>query len=969
MKLRSLEIEGFGPFKNKQTVDFAKFDGDGLFLIEGQTGSGKSSILDAITYALYGFTARWMDSKANSEFTSVRSHFSLPDEPTRAELVFELGVGDECHTYRIFRTIPGSKKDGGDKSTQAQIFEIYPDGTEHGLAAGIENVAAEVAKLIRLDKNEFLQVVLLAQGRFQAFLEATSEQRLDLLRKLFNTKRFEQIQNALAAKTSELYAKIKDSKLTLATELNVLAQALGVDVPPTGDEVSWLEGQLELAVQSVQSLTVEKDAAKVAKDKADLKLQQAQSQVELATLTAEKTAIDAGRKEHAQEKAQLSLAQKASRVSGLYGALKSDESALEAAEAALEAIPKDKRAPRSLEALEPLLKKQRSLIAKLEPIVEEEDSLDELDEELDELKVELDELVQNSKNAETESTSLKTERDDLLKNVGDIEALRDAKQACQNTLTDFLAFENQQVELGKAKSKATTALKALNAAIERQESLTTAYKHNLASSLAAELKKGEPCLVCGSSEHPKKAKSKDLNVSNEDLNVANEARSDAASAEGSARSEYERLSKEVDALVAKFSGETKISLEKKLTAAEAAFTKSSKATERISAIARQLEPDSKLQKSIVALSTAVAAKRIEFKNAEAAKKKILNKVKDNSGSFGTVRENYDSATSLLKILEQLKDALSDVASKKLSRDKANSQFVKKRDSEGFASTAAFEKAVMNSDDLVELEEKIQEYIRESQRVETLLADAKFVGLPKHKMSVDETGEAATLAETTWSQKERDLGAAADKVTQVSNCKNRISALLPKIEKYSADYETHQALSEMVNGRTPNTKRISLESYFAASELEVILDAANLHLKSMSAGSQYTLKHSDKALRGSGKAGLGIEVMDEFTGRDRQPETLSGGEKFQVSLAIALGLAQVVSDRSGAIRVDTLFVDEGFGSLSAEVLDTAMRTLDSLKQGGRTIGLISHVEKMQEDIASKIKVTKTPRGPSLIHHVN
>jgi exonuclease SbcC len=174
---------------------------------------------------------------------------------------------------------------------------------------------------------------------------------------------------------------------------------------------------------------------------------------------------------------------------------------------------------------------------------------------------------------------------------------------------------------------------------------------------------------------------------------------------------------------------------------------------------------------------------------------------------------------------------------------------------------------------------------------------------------------------------------------------------------------------MVNGRTPNTKKISLESYFAASELEVILDAANLHLKSMSAGSQYTLKHSDKALRGSGKAGLGIEVMDEFTGRDRQPETLSGGEKFQVSLAIALGLAQVVSDRSGAIRVDTLFVDEGFGSLSAEVLDTAMRTLDSLKQGGRTIGLISHVEKMQEDIASKIKVTKTPRGPSLIHQVN
>ena len=969
MKLRSLEIEGFGPFKTKQTVDFSQFDGDGLFLIEGQTGSGKSSILDAITYALYGFTARWMDSKANLEFTSVRSHFSSPDEPTRAELVFELGVGEELHTYRIFRTIPGSKKDGGDKPTQTQIFEVYPDGTEHGLAAGIENVAAEVAKLIRLDKNEFLQVVLLAQGRFQAFLEATSEQRLDLLRKLFNTKRFAQIQDALAAKTSDLAAKIKDSKLTLATEVNVLAQALDVDVPTTGEEVAWLESQLELAKQSVQTLTAEKDAAKIAKDKADLKLQQARSQVELVALTSEKKVIDAGRKEHEQEKSQLNLAQKASRVSGLFGALKSDETALQAAESELAAIPKDKRAPRSLEALEPLLKTQRSLIAKLEPIVEEEDSLEELDEKLEELKAELEDLVENSKNAENESTALKSERDDLLKNVGNLDALRDAKQACQNKLADFVAFQDLQIQQGTAESKAANALTALTKAADREMVLTAAYRQNLASSWAAELKEGEPCLVCGSSEHPKKAKSKDITVSNEDLDEAKEARSAAASAEGSASSEFERLTQEVDALVAKFSGETKVSLEKKLTAAEGAFTKSFEATERISAIAKQLEPDSELQKSIADFSNAITAKRIVFNNAESAKKNILKKVKDNSGSFRTVRENYESAISLREILDALKDALGNVASKKVSREKANSQFVKKRDAEGFSSTAAFEKALMTPEDLVELEDKIQDYIRQSQRVETLLADAKFVGLPKDKMSVDETGEAAALAETNWAQKERDLGAAADKVAQVTNGKIRISALLPKIEKYSADHATHQSLSEMVNGRTPNTKRISLESYFAASELEVILDAANLHLKLMSAGSQYTLKHSDKALRANDRAGLGIEVMDEFTGRDRQPESLSGGEKFQVSLAIALGLAQVVSDRSGAIRVDTLFVDEGFGSLSAEVLDTAMRTLDSLKQGGRTIGLISHVEKMQEDIASKIKVTKTPRGPSLIHQVN
>jgi len=159
--------------------------------------------------------------------------------------------------------------------------------------------------------------------------------------------------------------------------------------------------------------------------------------------------------------------------------------------------------------------------------------------------------------------------------------------------------------------------------------------------------------------------------------------------------------------------------------------------------------------------------------------------------------------------------------------------------------------------------------------------------------------------------------------------------------------------------------MSLESYFAASELEAVIEAANHHIKPMQVGSQYTLIHSDGAYRGSGQFGLGLEVFDQHTGTNRFTEQLSGGEKFQISLGVALGLAQVVSDRAGAIRIDSLFIDEGFGTLSEEPLNSIINTLDGLRQGGRMIGLISHGEAMKEAIAAKIHVEKTPRGPSVV----
>ncbi len=965
MKLHSLEIEGFGPFKNKQVVDFAKFAQDGIFLIEGQTGAGKSSILDALTFALYNFTARWMDSNANAEFKSVRSHFSAPDEPTRVQLIFELSVGDKQHVYRIVRSIPGLKKDGSEKPVVVDLFEVFEDGTEQGIASGVASVAGEITKLVRLDKTEFLQVVLLAQGRFQAFLEATSDQRLELLRKLFDTKRFADIQRALAEKASEIEGQIKDSKQALDSELASLSDSLEVEPPLSGDELSWFADLLTKA----ESLGVEIEAAalkaKEAHDDALVKVQQATNQIELHMLKQEKVEIESGRKEHDADKAKLKAAQKAARLSGLFEALNNSEDALKLAQTELNSIAPDKKIPRSLETLKPLISAQSTLKQKLAPLIEEEESLEETLEEVEALKQQLSDLEGEFKETKAKIETLKSERKKLTQEVGDLDLLREAKQASEVALVEFNSFQALEKKAKIAERKAADALKTLANATDEQQSLTHDYRANLAFSLAQDLKKGDACLVCGSKDHPSKAKATGKPVTDEELNAANEARSDAASAEGVARNEHETLLVALAPLSEKFKGVSKKALEDKATKAEQAFTKASAAATRIEEITKLLDPDSEMQKSQAMLATSVTAMTTEIKGAQIATKKTQDKLAKNLGGFASVSEHLDSVESLLERMTEVSDALVAVTSKQESKDRAAELFTKKLSTEGFASKLAFEKAFVEPDELDELASKIEDYADSVKRIETLLQDEKFKALPSQKLDLLEVENAAEAAKALELKKQQELGEAKAVARQISVSQGRVAKLLPRIEKYAADYEVHRGLANMANGKEPNVLRISLESYFAAAELEVILQAANSHLKTMSAGSQYTLKHSDKALKGSGKTGLGIEVMDEFTGRERQPETLSGGEKFQVSLAIALGLAQVVSDRSGAIRVDTLFVDEGFGSLSAEVLDTAMRTLDSLKQGGRTIGLISHVEKMQEEISAKLLVEKTPRGPSLI----
>ncbi|WP_394289421.1 SbcC/MukB-like Walker B domain-containing protein, partial [Microbacterium sp.] len=212
-----------------------------------------------------------------------------------------------------------------------------------------------------------------------------------------------------------------------------------------------------------------------------------------------------------------------------------------------------------------------------------------------------------------------------------------------------------------------------------------------------------------------------------------------------------------------------------------------------------------------------------------------------------------------------------------------------------------------------------------------------------------------------------IAAAADAVTAASALRDlavRIDAATAAIAGATEEAAVVTRLADTVAGRAPNTYKMDLETFVLAAELEEIVAAANLRLAEMSSG-RYTLHHTDARQARNAASGLGIEVRDAHTGRLRPPQSLSGGETFLASLALALGLAEVVTSRAGGIRLDTLFIDEGFGSLDPETLELAMRTLDELRAGGRIVGLISHVEAMKDQIPAQLVVTATPEGPSVI----
>ena len=993
MRLHRLELEGFGPFRERQVVDFDAFAADGIFLIAGRTGAGKSSVLDGVCFALYGGAPRYDGVEKR-----LRSDHCAPDDPTSVMVEFSAAGA----RWRVTRSpeYERPKQRGTGLTTEphrAQLDELV-DGVWIGRAARPVDVARELDEILGLNQQQFLQVILLAQGRFAEFLLAKNDDRQRLLRKLFGTRTYEDYQSALEQRRKDAeraLAAAGDGVVLLLDEADrlIAADDLGGDAlePQTVERTVSIAARFEAGERAVQrsayradTLIRERDAADAAHREADLahatartlrekQEQRARSRAALAALDDRAASIADDRltleRASAAEALRAPIESTAHAVASAAAAAEVEEQARsawiaagESADAAalgirLDELTGDLAVATAASAQERLLEDGQVALAATRARIEEFDTLlariDAARAGLPERLAQLDADLAAHTAAAGALAAAQTRLVDAAARLG---AARDAER---------LAAAQREAESAHA-----AALIALEQAAGAVTALLRRRLAGHAGELAAALIEGEACAVCGSTEHPNPAAPTDEPVTDDDLAEA-ERRKDVAAETERAASETARAARTAHAdAAARAGGEDVPALETAHAAAETAVIAAQHAADARDALTvqrRQLvETVAAAEAERAGLAADLAAAResaAAWEEQVAAARRAVDAAR---GGFETVADRIADATRRRRLAQTLADAHADAT----VREAAARDAVVDRDARvaasDFSDAAEATGALRDAAARTALDERIRDHDAALRAERDRLRDLELelAGAPEDLIDLTATATALADARERWSATVDAAAHAVQTAARLRDLIERAARAHAEISELADEHEMVARLANTVAGKAPNTHRMTLESFVLAAELEEIVEAANLRLDDMSSG-RYRLQHTDaRAARGAA-SGLGLQIMDAHTGQARPAQSLSGGETFLASLALALGLAEVVTARAGGVKLDTLFIDEGFGSLDDDTLDLAMRTLDELRQGGRTVGLISHVAAMKEQLPAQLVVEATAQGPSVI----
>lgn len=991
MRLHRLELEGFGPFRERQVVDFDAFAADGIFLIAGRTGAGKSSVLDGVCFALYGGAPRYDGVEKR-----LRSDHCAPDDPTNVMVEFS-AAGTR---WRVNRSPEYERpKHRGPGLTaephRAQLDELV-DGAWIGRAARPVDVARELDEILGLNQQQFLQVILLAQGRFAEFLLAKNDDRQRLLRKLFGTRTYEDYQSALEQRRKDserALASAEDGVLLLLGEAERLIEADALagdepdtDSPPASVSARFAAGEraAHRAAYRADTLVRDRDAADAAHAAAEgahlaakaLREKQehrARSRAALASLEAQSPSVAQDRetldRASAAEALRAPIESTAHAAAVASAAAVIEDAALtawvaagEGSDAAALGIRIDELTG-DLAVATAAIAAERELTGLEKTIAATRDRIDEFEQLLARLaaaRVGLPEQVahlDDELRAHTAAAGALPSAQTQLGAVGArLAAARDAER---------LAAAQRDAESAQA-----TALVALEQAAAAVTALLRRRLAGHAGELAAALVDGEACAVCGSVEHPDPAARTQDPVTDDDLAAAERNMHQAAERERAA-SDGARTARAAYAdAAARAGGDGVAALEAAHAAAEnavAAAQEAAAARDRLTTRRQQLvEAAAAAEAEHDALAVELASARQSLAGLDAQAAAARSAVDAARGDFATVAARIEDATQRRRLAQALCDAHADAAARAAAAQDAAADRDARIAASDFADVAEATGALRDAAARVTLDRRIREHdaaLRaERDRLRELELD--LAGAPEELVELSATATELADARERWSSSVDAAAHAAQTLERLNDLFARATRAHAEISGLAADHEVIARLANTVAGKAPNTHRMTLESFVLAAELEEIVEAANLRLEEMSSG-RYRLQHTDaRAARGAA-SGLGLQIMDAHTGQARPAQSLSGGETFLASLALALGLAEVVTALAGGVKLDTLFIDEGFGSLDEDTLDLAMRTLDELRQGGRTVGLISHVAAMKEQLPAQLLVEATPQGPSII----
>ena len=1033
MRPIKLTISAFGPYASKQVIDFEELKGRNIFVISGKTGAGKTTIFDAISYALYGEA-----SGESRETDSLRSHFADDNTETYVELEFELR-GEKYTVNRVPKQKKKKARGEGYTEKSADATLTLPDGK---VITKVKNVTDKIIEILGITREQFKQIVMLAQGEFKKLLLADSVEREGIFRKIFNTYDFEKIQAELKDKAANLSKNRTKSKHEMEINLKNIKGEHDIVIDEYVDFPLVIEKLKDLLERDNNIYKTLNEEGKEVDNNLQVKNQEKAIIETNNNLLKEKEIITKALEELLSKEDEYKNKSKTIIDGKNAKEVKYIEDKL--IETTKKLTKREEDYNLSLKNIDSLKLKQEEANKLLqieeskecdrEKLSVEINNLNKLEEkiiELDSLNNKVMHLKQSAENSKLQ----------IINNKKETEELKKSKEEKELQLKDIATLETKKVELEsdiKAKNKTLDEVREHKKVIrsfqntyiehnnkakeykefeveykkvkENYEKMDDLYKKEQAGILASKLQENEPCPVCGSTNHPNKATIKEnlkiptkeeLKVAKENLDKLEKENLEKINNLTTLNSNKTTYLEQVNNHLSMLSAT--LNIDKTFNSETAKVVKNlgtelksviDKLKDELLKVIDKISLKEKIEKELNLITTTINEREHSLIKLEECEKNYTTELTQNITKIDEYKKEIPENITDLKTLNNLievktkelnisKEKLAKLRlenenlAKKLEGENSTSKEINKSIEElkleiannkanfneaikeqGFDNIQTYEDAKLQISMVESLEKEVENYNSELKLTKAKQED--IINKTKDIVFMDITTIDEEIRSIQNNKKElesklRELHAIiVGNKTILKNVEN----LNIEFKEIEEEYKVLGELADLANGK--KAPYISFERYILASYFEDIIEAANIRLEKMT-GDRFSLIRKTSKSKGAGQKGLELEIYDNYTDSSRDVSSLSGGESFKASLSLALGLSDIVQSNAGGVSLDTMFVDEGFGTLDPQSLDNAIDSLLELQRGGRLVGIISHVEELKERIDAKLEVTSTSKG--------
>ncbi len=1036
MKPLKLTLQAFGPYAGTEVIDFTRLENRTMFVVSGKTGSGKTTIFDGISYAIYG--------KASGEDrngTDLRSQFAKDDLLTEVSLDFSLRE----KTYRIIRSPQQEKKkERGDGFTtvgaKAELYLLESDASQKLLAANVRDVDDKIKEIMIIDSNQFRQILMLPQGEFRKLLTSDSKDKEVILQRLFHTEVYKKVEERLKEEATELKKNVEvhiDERNAALKRAHSFANGELVEymeatnpndalmIPIIKEEIIAMEAKLASLNNEKREKQKERDSLQQKLFEAESILKQLQAMEDLHKkkheLVDRKHIFDAKELEIQLAKKGAILESQEALCHRLKKDLDNEDAFLNATTEKVslltEKMLKTKQELEFQTGRDLERKEGAEAVSRLEHIRGDVKAFAGMKQETEQVNKTLTLYQQQQKDceaslqvAEGNLKKLQANKEEIEKaqlTFLEVERTKDMLEQELDKLNKYeknvLRIQKGNIELKKRKVELENVEARFLDGKALVENLEQTWLHSQAAVLASTLKLGQECPVCGSEHHPKRAEAENgMILTEHDLKVAREQENNLEKEKNKFEKDYlettliiDKLMETGDELLSELKRiqpnfdpnrlqESILMVESKLSQINTEQKEATRIISQLPYVKDELAKFESMKLELIEkkreLENQLQHLTIQYTEKKTTLTRMMESIPEDLRSWQAFEQQYKFAVSkqeeLAKALDlaqqqyqQAKDLLDkettrfEEAEKRLAETKAKlveerALFIKTMNEQGFETYSAYQQAKREDTMIEKLELETRNYREEVRSVSDRLNEYTKLLKDVKRPDIEGLRTSLTVADQLLADMEKEYQNLYLKKRENEQIITTVESINQKIKILEERFKLIGHLYEVSKGQ--NTYRITFERFVLAAFLDDILTEANSRLAKMTSGRYQLIRKTDRS-KGNVQSGLELLVFDQYTGQKRHVKTLSGGESFKAALSLALGLADVVQNYAGGVSLETMFIDEGFGTLDPESLDQAIEALIDIQSSGRLVGIISHVPELKERIDARLEVTATQLG--------